>query len=170
MVTAEISKLANIALVGHGGAGKTTLAETMLFAAGVTSRPGSVDEGTSICDHQPEEKERHISISSAIVHCDWQGRQLTLVDTPGYPDFIGEAVAPLGAVESVLVAVSASAGVQLNTRRLWDLAQKQGLPRALVITKLDSENASFSRALEGIRQVFGQQCLPLTVPIGKVLT
>ncbi len=166
MTTTDISNIANLAVVGHGGAGKTTLVEAMLYVSGVTSRLGSVDEGTSICDHLPEEKERDISISSAIVHCDWQGRRLNIVDTPGYPDFIGEAIGALRAVESVLVAVSAAAGVQLNTRKLWARAEEEGLPRALVVTKLDSENISFQQVLEGIRTAFGAHCLPVNLPVG----
>ncbi|MGR3309335.1 MAG: elongation factor G [Candidatus Brocadiales bacterium] len=162
----ETKDIRNIVLVGHGASGKTSLIESLLFKAGATTRLGSVDDGTSVVDYEPDEKERTFTINSKILHCKWLDKELNVVDTPGYPDFIGEAISALTAVETVLVVIAATSGIQTNTRRLWKLATEKGLGRIIVITKMDGENIEFLQLLESIKKNFGAACTPLTVPVG----
>jgi len=158
--------LRSVALAGHGDSGKTSLAEALLFEAKATKRLGSVDEGTSILDSDPEEKARRFSIDSAIAHCTWKGKEINLVDTPGYPDFIAEMISSLIAVDTVLITLSAPKGVELNARRAWDEAGKARLARMVLINKMDSENIKFEELLTEIREVLGKECVLLYVPIG----
>ncbi|QDU41802.1 Elongation factor G [Symmachiella dynata] len=162
----QVADLRNVALVGHGAVGKTTLADLMLFKAGVGKRAGSVDDGSSVLDIDEEEKHCKHSVSSGMVHFDHAGKRINVFDTPGYPDFIGQAIGVLQAVETALIVVSASSGVQVNTRRMFNEAGKAGLARAVVINKMDSENIQFEELLDGIQQTFGAQCVPLNLPVG----
>ncbi len=164
MAKHETGDLRNIALVGHGQTGKTTLAEAMLFKAGATTRLGKVEEGSSILDFDAEEKERKISIDSALAHFNWKGGEVVLVDCPGYPDFIGHASAALSVVETAVVTVNAASGIEVNTRKVWGLAEEEGLGRIIVITKMDSENIDLPALLASIKEVFGGRCIPLTLP------
>jgi len=166
MAKYETGSIRNIALVGHGQTGKTTLAEAMLFKAGATSRWGKVEDGTSILDSDPEEKERKISIDSALAHFNWQGNEVNLIDCPGYPDFVGHATAALCVVETAVVAIGATAGIEVNTRKVWSLAQEDGLGRIIVLTKMDGDNVDLPALLATLKEVFGQGCIPLTLPIG----
>src|SRR5947209_5197222 len=140
MANYRVDDLRNIALVGHGAAGKTSLADTLLFEAKAVDRRGSVDDGTSVSDYDDEEKKRHFSIDTALLHFDYQGKRVNLLDAPGYPDFIGAALEALGAVENAAVVISAPNGIEVNTRRLFNEAGRRGLARLLVINKLDAEN------------------------------
>lgn len=162
----HIPDIRNVALVGHGASAKTTLADALLFAAGASPKRGSVDDGTSLLDVDDEEKRRHISIDSHLAHLEWQGKQIHLIDTPGYPDFIGHALSALNAVENVLVTVSANVGIEVNTRRLFLEATKLGLGRFIALTKMDADNVDFLKDIEAIRENFGKQCVPFNVPIG----
>ncbi|MFO0909794.1 MAG: elongation factor G [Isosphaeraceae bacterium] len=163
----HINDIRNIALAGHGASGKTSLADALLFAAGATPRKGSPDDGTSTLDVDDEEKRRHITIDSHLGHLAWEGRQIHLIDTPGYPDFIGNALGALAAVENVVVAVSGPSGVEVNTRRLFLEARRLGLGRFLVVTKMDADNVDFRADLEAIRETFGTECVPFNVPVGQ---
>jgi elongation factor G len=165
--TYHIADIRNVALAGHGASGKTSLADALLFAAGAISRKGSVDEGTSTLDIDEEEKRRHFTIDCHLGHLAWNGKQVHLVDSPGYPDFIGGALSALAAVENVVLAVSGPAGIEVNTRRLFQEAKKQGLGRFLAITKMDAENVDYRADLEAIRETFGSQCVPFNVPVGQ---
>jgi elongation factor G len=156
----------NIALVGHGASAKTSLADALLFTAGAAPKRGSVDDGTSLLDVDDEEKRRHISLDSHLAHLEWRGKQIHLVDTPGYPDFIGHAIGGLNAVENVLVTVSANVGIEVNTRRLFLEATKLGLGRFIALTKMDADNVDYLADIEAIRESFGKQCVPFNVPIG----
>jgi elongation factor G len=156
----------NIALVGHAGSGKTTLGETLLFTAGATTRQGHVDDGTSILDYGDEERERKFTIRSSLAHAAWKDRQINLIDTPGYPDFVGEVHQALAAVETAVVVISATRGVSVNTRRLFRLAADRGLARFIVITELDGDNIEFEGLLASIQEQFGKSCQPLTLPVG----
>ena len=156
----------NVAFVGHGTSGKTSLVESILFKTGATKRLGSVDDGTSISDFDPEEKERKTTIDSSILHCSWQDREINIIDTPGYPDFISGAIGALSAVETAIVVIAATSGVQVNTQRMWNIARDAGLARIVVITKMDSENIDFPALLDSIQNAFGPECLPLMLPIG----
>ncbi len=160
-------KIRNVALVGHGGSGKTTLAEALLFVAGATTRQGSVDQGTSILDFEPEETERKISLGLALASFEWKGHKINLIDTPGYADFSGDARAAMRAADLALFVVSGVDGVEVGTELLWRAAEEEGIPRALVVTKLDRERSSFERTLGQLRETFGKQIAPIQVPVGS---
>ncbi len=165
--TYHVTDIRNIALAGHGASGKTSLADALLFAAGATPRRGSVDDGTSTLDVDDEEKRRHFSIDCHLGHLEWQGKQVHLIDSPGYPDFIGNALSALAAVENVLIAVSGPSGIEVNTRRIYNEAGRLGLGRIIAITKMDAENVDYKADLEAIRETFGSSCVPFNVPIGQ---
>lgn len=160
-------KVRNIALVGHSGSGKTTLAEALLFVGGASKRMGSVDEGTTIFDHEPEEIERNISLGLSVGTVDWKGTRVNIIDTPGSSDFIGDARSALRAADLALFCVSAVDGIEVQTEQLWRSAGDEGIPRAIVITKLDRERASFERALGELRDAYGKAIAPIHVPIGE---
>jgi elongation factor G len=159
-------KVRNIALVGHGGSGKTTLAEALLFVSGATKRMGSVDAGTSTFDYEPEEIERRISLGLAVATADWKGTRVNIIDSPGATEFSGDARTALRAADLALFAVSAVDGVEVQTEALWRAAEEEGIPRAIVITKLDRERASYERVLAELRDSFGKSIAPIQVPIG----
>jgi elongation factor G len=168
MTTAyHIADIRNVALAGHGASGKTTLADALLYAAGATDRRGSVDEGTSISDVDDEEKRRHFTIDCHLLHLEWANRQIHLIDSPGYPDFIGNALSALAAVENVVVTISGNSGIEVNTRRIFQEATRLGLGRMIAITKMDTENVDFNRVLDRIRAIFGNACVPFYVPVGQ---
>lgn len=159
-------KVRNIALVGHGGSGKTTLAEAMLFVGGATKRMGSVEAGTSTFDYEPEEIDRGISLGLAVATVDWKGTRVNLIDSPGATEFSGDARTALRAADLALFAVSAVDGVEVQTEAMWRAAEEEGIPRAIVITKLDRERASYERVLNELRDNFGKSVAPIQVPIG----
>ena len=162
----DIAKIRNIGMVGHGGVGKTSLVEGMLFVAGAVNRLGRVDDGTTTTDFDPDEIKRKISLSTSAAYCDYKGHRLNFVDTPGYGDFISDARAGLRAVGGAIVVVDAVAGVQVQTEKVWKMANDYGLPRIVVINRMDRERADFSRALDSLqRRLKGRLC-PLQVPIG----
>ena len=144
----------NVALVAHSGAGKTSLGDAVLFNAKAIDRMGRVDEGTSTLDYEPDEIKRKITISTTVAHCEWQNTKINLVDTPGYADFIGDVKSGLRVVESAIVAVCATAGVEVGTENVWQFADERALPRMVVITKLDRENADFYKTIDAVRNTF----------------
>jgi elongation factor G len=158
--------LRNIVLVGHGAAGKTSLADRLLYRAGVGNRAGSVDDGTSQLDIDDEERQRHFSISTKLAHFEHRGTRVNLIDTPGYPDFVGQAISALCAAETAVVVVSAAAGIEANTRRTMELAGRAHLARMIVVNKVDQENLELATLLEELRETFGRHCLPLNLPNG----
>lgn len=162
----DIDKIRNVALVGHSGAGKTTLGEAILHKAGLTTRLGNVDDGTSVLDYDEEAKERKHSIDSAVFHIEHNGHLLNFIDTPGMPDYCGQAIAALAGVETVAIVISASAGIGVNTRRMFKAAGDYGLARMLVVSRLDAENLSLSDVMTGIRETFGGECYPINLPTG----
>src|ERR1700737_3631861 len=129
MAKHKVEDIRNLALVGHGAAGKTSLADALLFKAGAVDRRGSVDDGTSVSDYDDEEHKRHFSIDTSVLHLEYKGKHINLLDTPGYPDFLGAALGALNAVDTVLIVVSATNGVEVNTRRMFNEAGKRGLAR-----------------------------------------
>ena len=159
-------KIRNVALVGHGGSGKTSLAEALLFVTGATTRQGSIEAGTSMLDYEPEEQERKISLGLSVASVTWQDHKFNIIDTPGYIDFSGDARAALRAADLALFVVSGVDGVEVQTEILWRAAEEEGIPRAIVITKLDRERASFTRTLEQLRDAFGKRVAPVQIPIG----
>ena len=148
----DIGKIRNVAFVGHGGVGKTSLVEGLLHACGATTRLGRVDDGTTTTDFDPDEIKRKISINTAVAYCDYKGHRLNLVDTPGYGDFIADARAGLRVVEAAVVVVDAVAGVQVQTEKVWKFANEYDLPRAIVVNRLDRERADFFRTLESLQK------------------
>lgn len=160
-------KIRNVALVGHGGTGKTTLAEALLFTSGAITRLGRVEEGTTVLDFDPEEQKRHQSLSLALAPIEWKGHKINLIDTPGYADFESEALAALRVADLAVFVVSAVEGVEVQHERLWTQAARLGVPRMVFVNKLDRDNASFQRTLEQLRDVFGAGIAPLELPIGE---
>ena len=158
--------LRNVILVGHTGAGKSSLAEAFLHITQVTNRLGSVPDGTCQLDFTDEEKERKCSIDSALCHVSHKGKEINIIDTPGAPDFSGPAITALAAGETVVCVISAAAGIELNSRRMMEKAKQHGLGRMIVINKIDTENVNFTELIEQIQETFGQECQPLTLPTG----
>ena len=161
----------NIVLLGHGGAGKTILAEAMLHAAGVTKRLGTVEDGTTVMDYQELEKQRGHSVDPAVAYLEHAGRTVNIIDAPGYPDFIGGAISGIGGADTAVIVVSAPAGVEVNTRKLFVAAGEAGLARAIVINKIDAENLDLPALLEGLRETFGSavRCMNLPAQGGKAV-
>ena len=150
------STIRNIALLSHSGAGKTTLAEIMLFNAKVINRLGRVEDGNTASDYEPEEARRVASVQTSLLRFSEGDNKVNLLDTPGYDEFVGEAIAALRVVESALILVAAPSGVDVGTERAWDLAQGRGLPIALALNKMDRENASFERNVQELQGRFRQ--------------
>ncbi len=163
----KIQDIRNIALCGHGSSGKTTLVDKMLNVTGAVTRPASVDDGTSVCDFDEVEKAHKYSIESAITHFEHAGKRFNVIDTPGYPDFIGQAISAFPAVETAAIVINAHSGIEVNTRRVFQEAGKAGCGRIIVINKMDSDNIDFPALLGSIQSLFGKACIPLNVPIGS---
>ncbi|MBN2180380.1 MAG: elongation factor G [Sedimentisphaerales bacterium] len=161
---ANIDQIRNIVLLGHGGAGKTSLAEAILHKTGTTNRLGSVDDKTSICDYYDEEKEHQHSILSALVHTKHAGTLINIIDTPGYPDFVGPAITVVPAAETAIIVISAAAGIETNTRKMFELAAKVDIPKVIVVNKMDSDNVDFSELIKNIQATFGSQCRCANLP------
>jgi elongation factor G len=162
----NVADIRNIAICGHGSAGKTTLVDQLLVEAGAVKGNPSVDAGTSVCDFDDEEKHHKHSIEAALVHLDHAGRHFNLLDTPGYPDLVGQMIGALRAVETALIAVDAHSGIKVNTRRAWAEAGRAGCGRILVLTKLDTDNIDFAGLVASLKEAFGNGCIPLNVPVG----
>ncbi|MDP9389397.1 MAG: elongation factor G [Actinomycetota bacterium] len=161
------TRIRNIALVGHGGAGKTTLAEALLFQSGALSRQGRVEDGTTTTDFDPEEVKRRISVSVALAPVQHDGYKLNVLDCPGYADFVGEVEAALRVADLAVFVVSAVEGVEVQTEVVWKMAAALRLPRMVFVNKLDRERASFDRTLEQLQETFGAGIAPLELPIGE---
>ena len=160
-------RIRNIALIGHGSSGKTSLTSAILFNGGVTSRLTKVDKGNTVTDFEPEEIDRKITISSAACFVDHKDHKVNILDTPGYSTFLWDTRAGLRAVDGAVVLVDAVSGVEVGTEKVWEMVEEFGLPRLIVINKMDRENASFSRVLESVQQFFGRQAVPVQIPIGE---
>ena len=159
-------QIRNVVLVGHGGAGKTAVAEALLFTAGVTTRMGRVEDGNTVTDFEPEEIERNSSIGLALAPFEWRGHKINLIDTPGYADFIGDVRAALRAADLALFVVSAVDGVEVQTELIWEMAGEEGISRAIFVNKLDRERSDYSRVLAELKAVFGAGVAPVEVPVG----
>ncbi|MDH3315722.1 MAG: elongation factor G [Gammaproteobacteria bacterium] len=154
----------NIALVGHGGAGKTMLAEAMLLKAGAIASLGEITRGTTVSDFDPLEKEHQHSLNASVMNLEYGGVHVNLIDTPGYPDFLGRALSVLPAVETVAVVIDARSGIEMNTRRMMQTASERGLCRMIVVNKVDADDANLESLLHQITDAFGSECLPINLP------
>jgi len=167
MAKYQVADIRNIVFCGHGSTGKTTLVDKFLTATKTINRPAGVDEGTSICDFDEEEKQHKYSIEATLVHFDHAGKHFQVIDTPGYPDFIGQTIGAMRGADTAAIVINAQAGIEVNTRRVFAEAKKAGLGRMIVINKMDSENINFATLLEHIRELFGKACTLLSVPLGQ---
>jgi elongation factor G len=164
----ESSRIRNIAVIGHGSAGKTSLAEAMLFNAGHINRLGKVDDGTATTDYFPEEIKRKISVSTSLAPCEWKDCKINIMDTPGYADFFSEVKGALRVADSVLLVLCAVSGVEVQTEIGWRETEKTNLPKIALINKMDRENANFDRVLQQMKDVFKKNIVPIQLPIGSV--
>lgn len=162
----KTGNLRNVGIVGHGGSGKTTVTEAMLYNTGVLDRFGKVEDGTTTTDYDQEEIKRKISISSAMAPCDWKNVRINIIDTPGYFDFIGEVVSGLKVCDSAVIVLDAVAGVEVGVEKAWEYVLEDKIPSIFFINKMDRENANFSKVLNQLREVFGNRVIPFELPIG----
>ena len=160
-------RIRNVVLLSHGGAGKTILSEAMLFSAGVISRTGTVEDGTTTSDFEPEETRRGNSVQTSVLNLPWKNHKLNVIDTPGYADFRGEAISGIRVADAAVIVVASSSGVEVGTKQMWQLAEKYGLPRIIYISKMDRENADFQRVTDALADSFGRHCVPINIPIGS---
>lgn len=158
-------KIRNVVLLGHGGAGKTSLVESMAYLAGITSRMGKVDDGNTVSDFGKEEQKRKISISTSVIPIEWEGTKINILDTPGYFDFIGEVEEAISAADAAIIVVSGKAGVEAGTERAWELCEKYKLPRMIYVTNMDMDNASFKNVVETLTSMYGKKIAPFHFPI-----
>ena len=165
----KTEELRNVSLVAHSGAGKTSLAEAMLFNAGAINRLGKVEEGNTVSDYDPEEIRRHMSVNTSVTPWEWQGHKVNVLDTPGYMDFVGEVKGAVRVSDGVVILVCATSGVEVGTELTWQYADELSLPRLVFINKMERENANFQNALEQLKAKFGANLVPLQLPIGSQL-
>ncbi|MBT8215789.1 MAG: elongation factor G [Acidimicrobiia bacterium] len=163
----EPDRIRNVVLVGHSGSGKTSIAEALLYAAGVTTRVGNVTDGNTVTDYEPEEIDRQSSISLAVAPIEWHGYKINVIDTPGYSDFIGEVRSALRAADLALFVISGTDGVEVQTEVIWRLAEEEGIARAFFVNKLDRERASYKRVLAELKDAFGTGVAPVEMPVGS---
>ena len=156
----------NIALMGHGSEGKTTLTEAMLYAAGHIDRMGKVEDGSTVTDFDAEEKKRGISISAAVAPVGWRDTKFNIIDVPGYFDFIGEALGPLKVVDTCAIVVSGNGSLSVGAEKAWKLAEKEGVARMFIVNQMDKEHANFKKILDELREKYGNSVVPLIIPIG----
>ena len=163
----DTPNLRNVALIGHGGSGKTQLVSALLFAAGMVNRLGKVDDGTSITDYDEEEIQRRFSIGASLAYAEWGKAKINFIDTPGYNIFLHETEAALAAADAVLMLVHGVAGVEVQTEKTWGFAEKYALPRLFVVNQMDRDRASLERSLESLRGAFGRAVIPIQLPLGE---
>jgi len=162
----QVANIRNVALLSHSGVGKTSLSEALLFNHKATTRIGRVEDGNTVSDYEPEEIKRNSSVQTTLIACLGNDYKVNFLDTPGYDDFLGEVAAALRVVEGALILVAATSGVDVGTERAWSMCESQGLPRIILVNKMDRENASFARCVSDIQGTFGNQCVPFQIPIG----
>lgn len=163
----SIDRLRNVALVSHSGAGKTSLAEAMLFTAKATNRLGKVDDGTSVMDFDSEEIKRQISINLSTAPVEWNGCKINVLDAPGYFDFVGDLIASLRVADGAIIVVCASSGVEVGTEKVWDYTEESKTPRMIFVNKMERENANFGNVLEQLKSTFGNKVVAVQLPIGN---
>ena len=162
----DVSKLRNVVLLSHSGAGKTALAESVVFKTGDVTRQGNVQDGNTVSDFEPEEVKRQSSIQTTVLPCTWKGTKINILDTPGYEDFLGESHSAVRVVEGAILVVDATSGVEVGTNRDWRTCEKNSLPRIVLVNKMDRENADFSRTVQDLQSSLDRKCVPINIPIG----
>src|SRR5438445_4422454 len=162
----ESKDIRNVGVVGHGHSGKTSLTAALLYSTGASNRLTRVDEGNTITDFDDEEIQRKITIATALAFVEWKKTKINLLDTPGFNIFLNDTRAAMVAADSALVLVDGVSGVEVQTEKVWDIANDYKLPRAILINKLDRERSSFERALESVQSFFGRTAVPIQLPIG----
>ncbi|MCK4308551.1 MAG: elongation factor G, partial [Candidatus Atribacteria bacterium] len=167
MTKYDISKARNIALVGHGDSGKTSLAEAMLYDSGMINRLGNIEQGNTTTDYDPREIKKGITINSSLAYLNWKDRTINIIDTPGYLDFITDTKSSLRVTDSAIVVICGVSGVEVQTEKVWDFANEYKLPRAIFINKMDRERADFYRVKDMINKIFGSSVISIQLPIGK---
>src|SRR5918997_6654149 len=160
-------RIRNVALVGHRGSGKTSLAEAILFESGVINRLGRVEDGSTVCDFEPDEQQRGMSIGASVTSFEHDGRKVNMIDTPGEPSFVADTLATLRVVDAAVFVVNGVMGVEVNTERLWRRADEEGLARLVFVNMLDREPADFFRTLESLKASFGPHVVATEIPIGS---
>ena len=158
-------RIRNVVLLGHGGAGKTTLVEAMAYLSGMTSRLGKVSDGNTVSDFDKEEIKRQFSISTSVVPIQWNDMKINILDTPGFFDFVGEAEEAAAAADAAVIVVSGKSGVQVGTQKAWDLCEKYKLPRMIFVTEMDIDNVSYRKVVEDLIELYGKKVAPLHMPI-----
>ncbi len=166
MAKHQTANIRNVAIVGHSAVGKTTLADLLLFKTKVATRAGSVDDGSSLLDVDEDEQAHKHSISSSVCHFTHDGKHVNVIDTPGKPDFIGQVIGSLRAVETAVITVAAPSGIEVNTRRTFNQAVKAGVGRMILINKCDADNIDFEQLISDLQEMFGAGCVPLNLPVG----
>ena len=169
MAIIETKRIRNVALLGHGGSGKTSLAEAMLYITGATDRIGKVADGNTVSDFDPEETKRGFSLSTSIMNMTWKDSKINLLDTPGYLDFVGEVGQALRVADSAIILVDGKAGIEVGTEMAWGYADALDLPRAFFINKFDDNDARFARVLDDLHLTFGKNICPLTIPMSRTV-
>ena len=158
-------KIRNVAILGHGGAGKTSLVEAMAYLSKMTTRMGKVDDGNTISDYSKEEQKRKFSIFTSVVPLEWDDTKINILDTPGFFDFVGEVEEALAAAASAIIVINGKAGVEPGTKRAWDLCEKFNIPRYFYISNMDVDDASFKKVLEELTELYGKKIAPFNFPI-----
>ena len=164
MTSYTVDDIRNIALVGHGGSGKTLLVDALLHKSGAINTMGSIEKGTTVSDFEPQEKQHQHSLESAIVSMDYHGGHINLIDTPGYPDFIGRALSILPAAETCAVVINAQNGIEMMVSKMMDIAREREMDRLIIINKIDDEQVKLGKLLKDVRETFGNECLPINLP------
>ena len=167
MAALASSQIRNIVLAAHGGAGKTTLADAMYFKTGVVNRRGRVDDQTSVSDYEPEEQERGSSVQMAILPCAWKDHKINVLDTPGYPDFRGDMLSAMRVADAAVILISAPSGIEVGSIHAWQAAEEAGLPRVIVVNKLDRPETDFDEVVSTIQDAWGRNCVPVQSPEGS---
>ena len=160
-------KIRNVVLLGHGGSGKTTLAESFGYITGLTSRMGTVADGNTLSDYGKEEQKRGFSISASVIPVEWEGTKINFIDTPGYFDFVGEVEEAVSAAGAAIIVVNGRSGVEVGTKKAWDLCEKYKLPRIIYVSNMDIDTASYRQVIEDLTALYGKKIAPFHLPIRK---
>ena len=158
-------KIRNVVLLGHGGSGKTSLAESFAYLAGITSRMGKVTDKNTISDYGKEEQKRQFSINTSVIPIEWEGHKINVIDAPGYFDFVGEVEEAVSAAGAAIIVVNGKSGIEVGTQKAWEICEKYKLPRIVYVSNMDVDNASFRQVVEDMTNLYGKKMAPFNLPI-----